>query len=786
MLDGPKTAAVRSDEGKNVKHGIGQPVRRKEDIRLITGRGRYLDDIQLPGTVYAYFVRSPHAHARIAGIDPSAAREASGVIGVLTAAELPETGTIPVRGVFNNRDGSGLKQSPKMLLPSDKVRFAGEAVAVVVAETAALAKDAAELVGVDYEPLAAATTPDEASQVPPVWDDAPGNLAFDWTDGNETACAAAFAAAAKTVSVELLQNRVAPNPMEPRGGIGVYDPALDHYTLYTSTQGSSGIRERIAAHVLRIPFEKVRVITPDVGGGFGLKTSATVELPLVLIAAKAFGRPVKWIGERMEAFLADGHGRDVKMKGELALDADARILALRLTSWANLGAYMTHVGPHIPTTGLRVMGGVYRVPVVYAHVKGYFTNTTTITAYRGAGRPEAIYVTERLMDLASAEFGLDPLEIRRRNLIEPAELPYRNWKGLSIDSGDFATNLEEAARRADWDGFGARRRESEASGKRRGRGVSYYFEASGGPPGVEPSKVRFMDNGAVEVYVATQTNGQGHETTFAQLVSERLGVSFDSVVIRQGDTDHGVWGGGTVGSRSLQTAGNAIVLATEAIVTKGKVAAGQVLQAGGAPVDFEVADGVGRFVVAGTARTIGVIELALTLKRERLPGFENGLDESGSFDSPPTFPNGCHICEVEVDVETGTVNIDRYVIVDDVGRVINPMIVDGQIHGGVAQGLGQAVMEHCIYDKESGQLMTATFVDYVMPRADDMPELDISYNEIPCTTNPIGAKGAGEAGTIGSLPAIIGAISDALGVMHIDMPATSEKIWRAARGEDVN
>jgi carbon-monoxide dehydrogenase large subunit len=763
-----------------MKFGIGQPVRRREDVRFVTGHGRYLDDIQPERTAYAFFVRSPHAHAVLGGIDTTNARAAEGVIGVFTATDLPETGFVPVRGAFKNRDGSAMRVSPKMLLPADKVRFVGEAVAMVVAETPALAKDAAEFVNVDYDPLGAAATLDAAPDAPVIWDDAPGNLVFDWADGEEAACAAAFTRAFKTVSVELVQNRVAPSPMEPRGAIGVYDAASDRYTLYTSTQGSSGIRDKIASSLLKIPPEKLRVVTPDVGGGFGLKNSAAVEQALVLIAAKALGRPVKWVGERMEAFLGDGHGRDVKMKGELALDAEARILAIRLTSAANMGAYMTHVGPHIPTANLRVMGGVYRVPTVYARVKGYFTNTSTVTSYRGAGRPEAIYITERLMDQAAAAFGIDLLEIRRRNLIRNDELPYRNWKGLTIDSGDFAANLDEAARRADWNGFAARRRESERRGKRRGRGVSYYFEASGGPPGTEPTKIRFTDNGAVEVYLATQSNGQGHETAFAQLVADRLGVPFDSVVIKQGDTDDGLSGGGTVGSRSLQTAGNAMALAMETIVKKGKIAAGQVLQAGGAEMDFEVADGIGRFFVAGTARAITVPELAIALKRERLPGFENGLDESAGFESPSTFPNGCHICEVEVDPETGTVTIDRYVIVDDVGRVINPMIVDGQIHGGVAQGLGQALMEHCVYDPQSGQLVTATFVDYVMPRASDMPDLDISYNEVPCLTNPLGAKGAGEAGTIGALPAIIGAISDALNVAHIDMPATSEKIWRAA------
>ena len=763
-----------------MKFGIGQPVRRREDVRFVTGQGRYLDDIQVEHTAYAFFVRSPHAHAILRDIDLTTARGAAGVIGVLRAADLPQTGFVPVRGAFKNRDGSAMRTSPKMLLPVDKVRFAGEAVAMVVAETPALAKDAAELVSIDYEPLAAAGTLETALDAPPVWDDAPGNLVFDWADGDEARCAAAFATAHKTVSVELVQNRVAPSPMEPRGAIGLYDPGTDHYTLYTSTQGSSGVRDKIATAMLKIPPEKLRVITPDVGGGFGLKNSAAVEQALVLIAAKAFGRPIKWVGERMEAFLGDGHGRDVKMKGELALDADARILAIRLSSIANMGAYMTHVGPHIPTANLRVMGGVYRVPVVYAQVKGYFTNTTAVTSYRGAGRPEAIYITERLMDQAAAAFGIDLLEIRRRNLIGNDELPYRNWKGLSIDSGDFAANLDEAARRADWNGFAARRKESEKRGKLRGRGVSYYFEASGGPPGTEPAKIHFTDNGAVEVHLATQSNGQGHETTFAQLVAERLGVPFESVIVKQGDTDDGLSGGGTVGSRSLQTAGNAIALATDWIITKGKVAAGQVLQAGGATVGFEVAQDTGRFFVTGTSRAITVSELAVTLRRERLPGFENGLDEAAGFDSPSTFPNGCHICEVEIDPETGTLAIQNYVIVDDVGRVINPLIVDGQIHGGVAQGLGQALMEHCIYDPYSGQLMTATFIDYAMPRASDMPDLDISYNEVLCKTNPLGAKGAGEAGTIGSLPAIIGAISDALRVAHIDMPATSEKIWRAA------
>jgi carbon-monoxide dehydrogenase large subunit len=764
-----------------MKFGIGQSVKRKEDVRLVTGQGHFTDDLKLTNEAHAHFIRSPHPHAVIRSVDVEAVRAVPGIIGVLTAEDLGDTGPMPVRGMFKNRDGSTIKQTPKALLPKDKVRFAGEAVGLVVAETAAIAKDAAELAAIDYEALAASVSLDTAPTGAQIWHDMPGNLAFDWGEGNEAECNAAFTAAARTVAVELVQNRIAANPMEPRGAIGVYDASNDQYTLYTSTQGPSTIRDRIAAALLKIPPEKLRVISQDVGGGFGMKATVVAEQALVLIAAKRFGRPVRWTGERIEAFLADGHGRDVKMRGELALDKDARILGLRLESAADMGAYMTHVAPYIPTVGLRVMGGVYRIPAVYAHVQGYVTNTTAVTSYRGAGRPEAIYITERLLDAAAAAFGIDRLEIRRRNLIAPYELPYRNWRGLSIDSGDFPGNLELCAQRAEWAGFEARRADTERRGKRRGLGVAYYFEASGGPGGAEPAVIRFADNGAIEVYLATQSNGQGHETAFAQIVSDRLGVPFDSVIIKQGDTDFGVAGGGTVGSRSAQASGNAISVVVESVVRKGKAAAAQVLQAGGAPVDFEIQDGIGRFRVSGTTRSIGVSDLATTLKRERLPGFESGLDDAATFDSPPTFPNGCHICEVELDPETGAVEIVAYHIVDDVGRVINPMILDGQIHGGVAQGLGQALMENVIYDEKSGQLMTATFVDYALPRAEDMPALDIVYNEIPCTTNPLGVKGAGEAGTIGSLPAIIGAISDALRVLHIDMPATPEKLWRAAR-----
>lgn len=767
-----------------MKFGVGQPVRRKEDVRLVTGRGQYVDDLRFDGIAHACFVRSPHAHALIRGIDIAGAASMPGVAGVIAADDVAGTGYVPVRGVFKNRDGSALHQSPKRLLPADKARFAGEAIAMVVAESAAEAKDAAEAVIVDYEPLDACVTAEPAGDAPPVWDHAPGNLAFDWADGNEAACNDAFARAACTVTAEVVQNRIVPAPMEPRGAIGFYDRESDSFTLYTPTQGSSGMHDKLA-HVLNVPMNKIRVVTPDVGGGFGMKGSMTPELALVLVAAKKFGRPVQWCGERIESFLADGHGRDVKMIGEMALDAGGHILAMRLNSAANLGAYMTHVGPHIPTMGLRVMGGVYRIPAVFAHVKGYFTNTTTVTSYRGAGRPEAIYVTERLMDQAASALGLDRVEIRRRNLIAPDELPYRNWKGLTIDSGDFAANLNRTAELAEWHSFPERRREAETRGKRRGRGVSYYFEASGGPAFKEPAVIRFKPGGQIEIAVATQTNGQGHDTTFAQLVHQQLGVPFDAITLKQGDSASGLTGAGTVGSRTAQTAGSALKLAMDRVIDKGKSAARHVLQAGDAEITFSAEEG-GRFLVSGAQRSISLTELASVLHQDSLPGFESGLDESASIEVPPTFPNGCHICEIEIDPETGTLEICRYVVIDDVGRVINPLIVDGQIHGGIAQGLGQALMEECRYDPESGQLSTASFSDYVLPRADQMPWLDIRYNEILCRTNPLGVKGAGEAGTIGSLPALIGAICDAAGVAHIDMPATPEKIWRAMNGNQAS
>jgi carbon-monoxide dehydrogenase large subunit len=764
-----------------MKFGIGQSVRRTEDIRFVTGHGQYTDDIRFDNEGFAAFARSPHAHARIKSIDISAAKAAPGVIAVLTHDDFAAAGAkaMPSAAPLKSRDGSPPKGAPKYLLAKDHVTFTGEAIALVVAETLAQARDAAELVAIDYEPLDAVGTLEQAANGPQIWDEVPGNICFDWQDGKEEECAAAFAKAAHTASVDIVQNRVVVNSMETRNAIGLYDPATETYTLYSGNQGSGGLRNNIAKVVLGIDPSKLRVVSPDVGGGFGMKAGAYPEQGAVLVAARLTGRPVRWSSDRTEAFLTDHHGRDTWTRAEGAFDKEGRILAARFTGTASMGGYLSAFAPFIPTlAGSRIFGGVYRIPVFYTAIKGYFTNTAPINAYRGAGRPEAAHYMERLLDVAAQKIGIDRVELRRRNLVTPEELPYKNWWGVAFDSGDYPRLLEEGLKRANAAGFAERRKQSEARGKRRGFGVAYYVEITAAA-GSEPARVQFTDNGGVELLVGTQSNGQGHETAFAQVVAERLGVPFESITVKQGDSDW-VNGGGTGGSRSLNMAGGALEMASDEVIKKGKTAAGQVLQAGGKDVTFDIVEGIGRFRVADSDRTMTVPELAVTLKRDKLPGFEAGLDSDALFQgAASTFPNGCHICEVEIDGETGKVDIVSYRVLDDFGRVINPMLVAGQVHGGVAQGLGQAVLENCVYDRETAQLLTASFSDYAMPRADDVPDIDFAYEEIPCKTHPMGAKGCGEAGTVGALPSVMSAVCDALGVEHFDMPATPERVWRA-------
>ena len=764
-----------------MKFGVGQSVKRTEDIRFVTGQGQYTDDLRFDGEAFAAFHRSPHGHARIRSVDISAAKKAPGVVAVLTQADAEKAGAgpMPCLAPIMSRDGSPTKQSAKPQLSGQQITFIGEAIAMVIAETYAQARDAAELVAVDYEPLDAAGTLESAPAGPQIWDTAPQNLAFDWVAGKEEETDAAFAKAAHVVTLDTVQNRIVVNSMETRNAIGLYDPKSESYTLYTGSQGAGNLRGAIARNVLKVEPEKLRVITKDVGGGFGMKGFFYPEQVLVLVAAKLTGRPVRWSSDRTEAFLADDHGRDMQMRGELALDKDGHILGMRVLGSANMGGYLSQYAPFIPTlAGGRIFGGVYRIPTLFTNIKGYFSNSAPVDAYRGAGRPEAAYLMERLLDAAAAKTGIDRVELRKRNLPAESELPYKNWFGIPFDSGNYPHMLAEGMKRADVSGFAARRKASEARGLKRGLGIAYYVEITAAM-GSEPAAVKFTNNGGVEVFVGTQSNGQGHETAFAQVVAERLGVPFESITVKQGDTEW-VNGGGTGGSRSLNMAGGALNIASDEVIRKGKQAAGQVLQAGGKEVGFEITEGTGRFRVTETDRSLTVGELAVTLKREKLPGFENGLDSDGTYQgTASTFPNGCHVCEVEIDPETGVVEVASYKVLDDFGRVINPMLVRGQVHGGVVQGIGQALLENCVYDPETGQLLTASFSDYAMPRADDLPDIDFAYEEIPCKTNAMGAKGCGEAGTVGALPSVMSAVCDALGVVHIDMPATPERVWRA-------
>ncbi len=771
-----------------VKFGIGQPVRRIEDARFLTGRGRYTDDVSLTRQVHAYFLRSTHAHARLKKVDTAAAKDAAGVLGVFTGADLKAAGIgdLPCMAPVQNRDGSPMPIPPRSAIASSHVRFAGDTVAVVVAETLAQARDAAELIEVGYEPLPAVTEGADALKkgAPQIWDIAKGNLAFDWSQGDEAKTKDGFAKAHKVVKVDLINNRVVPNSMEPRNAIGDFDPTDGKFTLHVSCQSPQTLRKVLSEYIFKVPDSKVRVIGPDVGGGFGMKIFLYPEYVSVLFASKMIGRPVKWASERGEAFLTDAHGRDHSTHAELALDKDGKFLAFRVETIANLGAYASHYGPFIPTgAGTAMLAGVYTFPAVFAHVKGAYTNTAPLDAYRGAGRPEANYVVERVVDAAARAMGLTPDEIRKRNLIPASAMPYKTALDSVYDSGNFEKNMRDAMKAADWTGFAARKAEAKKRGRLRGIGMATYIEACGGGPD-ETAQVRIAADGSVTVLIGNQSNGQGHETVYAMLVADKLGVPFESVRVLQGDTDHILYFGMTGGSRATSVGGTAVVQASERIIAKGKSIAAHLLEAAEADVEFTA----GEFRIGGTDKKLPFIKVVKAAHTAgKLPKhLSPGLDESANFLSPAnTYPNGCHICELEIDPNTGDVEIVRYTIVDDFGRVINPLTLEGQVHGGTVQGIGQALFENCVYDKASGQLLTGSFMDYAVPHAAQVPAFSFAYNEVPCTANPLGVKGSGEAGAIGAPPATINAIVNALaenGVTHIDMPATPEKIWRALHG----
>jgi carbon-monoxide dehydrogenase large subunit len=767
--------------------GIGQPVRRVEDRRFITGRGNYLDDINRRHQAYAFMLRSPHAHAAIRAVDTAAAVSAPGVLAVYTGEDLARDGigTIPCLSAVTNRDGSPSAMPPYPAIARDRVRHVGDTAAMVVAESIAAARDAAELIAVDYEPLSAAvdTVHGLDPGQPQVWDEAPDNLCFDWEVGDGPAVERAITGARHRIAFELVNNRIVVNSMEPRGALGEYDPGEDSYTLWSSTQGSHFIRNLLAESVFKIPENRIRVVTRDVGGGFGMKLFLYPEHILVLWAAKKLGRAVKWTSDRSDAFLTDTQGRDNVTRLELALDDELRFLALDVEIVANMGAHLSNFAPDIPTASGAVMhSGVYAIPAIHVGVKGVFTNTVPVDAYRGAGRPEAAYAVERLIDYAAHRLGVPPQELRRRNFITPEGMPYQTALGLNYDSGEFARNMDQALAAADVAGFPPRRAGARARGRYRGLGHAVYIEQSGFPPD-EFAELRFDPSGALTILMGTQSSGQGHQTAYTQLAVERLGIAPDKVRVLQGDTAAISFGRGTGGSRSLPVGGASLAQAADKLIAKGRRIAAHLFEA--AEADVEFADGA--FIVTGTDRRLGIEEVARAAfnPAQQAPGVEPGFAETGNYTPPqPTFPNGCHVCEVEIEPETGHIDIVRYLVIDDFGTVINPLLLRGQVQGGVAQGIGQAMLEHTVFDPETGQLVTGSLTDYCLPRADDLPAIEFAYNVVPCRTNPLGVKGAGEAGAIGAPPALVNAVVDALselGIEHLDMPLRPERVWAAIR-----
>ncbi|WOH84774.1 xanthine dehydrogenase family protein molybdopterin-binding subunit [Bradyrhizobium sp. BEA-2-5] len=764
------------------KYGVGQPVRRKEDDTLVRGKGKYTDDFSLPGQATCWMVRSSHAHGIIKGIDTAAAKAMPGVLGVWTGADLAAAGYGPFTcGLpLKSRDGSPLLQTNRQPLAADKVRFVGDPVAFVVAETLAQARDAAEAVELDIEPLPAVTDPEEAAKpgAPQLYDHIPDNVALDYHYGDMDKVNAAFASAAHVTKLDIENTRVAVVSMEPRVGLASYDKKTERYTLQVPTQGVSG-NKAILARLLNVPADKVRILTANVGGSFGMKNINYPEYMCILYAAKALGRPVKWLDERSTSFLSDSHGRAQKIHAELALDAEGHFLAAKLSGYGNLGAYITGVapGPLSLNTG-KNFSSVYRTPLMAVDIKTVLTNTTLMGAYRGAGRPEANYYMERLIDRAADEMGINRLTLRRRNFIKPSQIPFPASSGVTYDSGDFQAVFNKALEISDHENFAKRKKESKKAGKLRGIAVGSYLEVTA-PPSPELGKIVFDPDGTVQLITGTLDYGQGHATPFAQVLSDQLGVPFEKITLEQGDSDLVRFGNGTGGSRSITATGQAIVEASALVVEKGKKAAAHMLEASEADIEF----GAGRFTIAGTDRSIGIMELAERMRAGKMPeGTPETLDvDHATKETASTFPNGCHVAEVEIDPETGVVQIVRYSAVNDFGTVINPMLVAGQLHGGVVQGIGQALMEHVRYD-ESGQPITGSLMDYALPRAEDVPAMLVGDHPSPAKSNPLGSKGCGEAGCAGSLSTVVNAVIDALseyGIKHIDMPLTPERVWRA-------
>ncbi len=767
-------------------YGIGQAVRRAEDRRFLTGTGRFVDDIVLDGMLHGVVLRSPHAHAAVHGIDTAAAEAAPGVAAVLTGADAAADGLLPVRPHAHtaNKDGTPFFVPPRRVLVSGRVRCQGDGVAFVIAGTREQALDAAELVSVDYEPLPSVTDAETAlaGDAPAIWDSPRKNLCYDWEAGDAAAADAALAAAEHVVGLDLVNHRVIANPIEPRGSLGAWDGDEGRYLLYTSGQNVH-LARGILADSLGVPAEDIRVVAPDVGGGFGMKNFLYPETVLVLWAARRLGRPVKWINERTESFLSDDHGRDHVTRAELGLAADGRFLGLRVRTLGNLGAYVTATAALLHTVAYgSLTGGVYDIPAVHLDVKAVFTNATPLGAYRGVGYAESMNVMERLVAAAARETGIDARKLRRRNFLRTDAAPATNVHGVTVDTGACADILDRALDRADAGGFPARRAGSEAAGRLRGLGVAYYMEMTMGPP-EECVEIRFEDGDRVALATGTRSNGQGHETTFPQILSARLGIPFENIAFGQGDTDLIARGGGHGGSRSTHMGGSALHFAADSIVEKGRAVAAHVLEAAEADIEFSQ----GRFVVAGTDRALGILEAARIARdpRRRPEGMEAGLDTWREYRrEASTFPNGAHVCEAEIDRETGAVSLVRYTVVDDFGTLINPPIASGQVHGGLAQGIGQALMERIRFDPGTGQMLTATFMDYAVPRADEMPDIDLSFNGVPCATNPLGVKGCGEAGAVGAFPAVVNAVIDALGPRSaggFEGPATPEAVWRCLR-----